>query len=343
MTNNRVFHRENFHLDNSSLLVNEALFHNANGYIGVRYVLEEGYPENFRSIPGQYINGFYDFLKMHQAENLYGLAKEKQTMLNIVDTQRINTVIGDEVFCMFTGTVLDSRLSVDMDKGITIRQVHWRSPGGKELKLTVKRMASFKQLCLFTIDYELEPLNFSGEIIFESLHNANVSNFVDPDDARTANIFNQYLTAVSSHISDGASYITSRTSQSDLEICSCVKNMMTKENSQEFRFNDNLAACRITTHADQNEKIRLIKYAVFCDSIRYEDCRNQAEIEMAKALSTPLETLYAKQAAYLTDYWKKCDIEIDGTRSSRLHSVIICTSCCNRSHGMLMAMSLQRA
>ena len=144
-------------------------------------------------------------------------------MLNIVDTQRIHTFLDGEAFSMFTGTVLESRLTADMDKGLTIREVVWRSPLGKELRLTVKRMASYHQLSLFTIDYEIEPLNFSGEIVFESRHNGNVNNFVDPDDVRTANTVNQYLTPISSQINNNTSYITSRTSQSDLEICSCVK------------------------------------------------------------------------------------------------------------------------
>ncbi len=315
MSNRRLYELENYSLDNARLLLNETLFHNANGYIGVRYVFEEGYPDNMSSIPGQYINGFYDFVKMYQAENLYGLAKEKQTMLNIVDTQRIHTFLDGEAFSMFTGTVLESRLTADMDKGLTIREVVWRSPLGKELRLTVKRMASYHQLSLFTIDYEIEPLNFSGEILFESRHNGNVNNFVDPDDVRTANTVNQYLTPISSQIYNNTSYITSRTSQSDLEICSCVKNVLSKDSRQEFLFNDNLAICRLKTTARQNEKIRLIKYAVFCDSIRHDNCREQVGDELQKALSVPIETLYDKQAEYLSDYWEKCDVEIEGDES----------------------------
>ncbi len=315
MSNRRLYELENYSLDNARLLLNETLFHNANGYIGVRYVFEEGYPDNMSSIPGQYINGFYDFVKMYQAENLYGLAKEKQTMLNIVDTQRIHTFLDGEAFSMFTGTVLESRLTADMDKGLTIREVVWRSPLGKELRLTVKRMASYHQLSLFTIDYEIEPLNFSGEILFESRHNGNVNNFVDPDDVRTANTVNQYLTPISSQIYNNTSYITSRTSQSDLEICSCVKNVLSKDSRQEFLFNDNLAICRLKTTARQNEKIRLLKYAVFCDSIRHDNCREQVGDELQKALSVPIETLYDKQAEYLSDYWEKCDVEIEGDES----------------------------
>ena len=35
---------EDFSLDNQELLLGETLFHNANGYLGVRGCFEEGYP-----------------------------------------------------------------------------------------------------------------------------------------------------------------------------------------------------------------------------------------------------------------------------------------------------------
>jgi alpha,alpha-trehalose phosphorylase len=93
MPNKRfVYEIKDFGLDNDRLLLNETLFHNANGYIGIRYTFEEGYPEGYESIPGQYINGFYDISQMSQAEMLYGLAKEKQTMLNIADTQDLSLI-----------------------------------------------------------------------------------------------------------------------------------------------------------------------------------------------------------------------------------------------------------
>lgn len=72
------------------------------------------------------------------------------------------------------------------------------------------------------------------------------------------------------------------------------------------------AGCILTSQAKQGEKIKLIKYAVFCDSIRHGNCNDQAVIEMEKALSVPLEQLYKKQEEYLSDYWENCDAEIEG-------------------------------
>jgi len=313
-----VYEIQNIKLDRYHISLNEVLFHNANGYIGVRYDFEEGYPEEFCFVPSQYINGFYDLTPMKQAENLFGLVKEKQTMLNIADTQTIKLFLGDEQFSMFSGTVLNSKLRVDMEKGITVREVHWRSPKGKEVQLTITRMTSFYQLSLFTIQYEVLPLNFSGEIRFESSHNGNVVNYVDPEDPRMACEWLRYLRPISCEIKDGASFITSATSRSGLEVCSCVKNILSQDHQQEFDIGDHLTTCKLKTKAKKGKKIELIKYAVFCDTIRAKDARKKAELEIKKALSVPLDYFYQKQKEYLDAYWHNCRVEIDGDPESNL-------------------------
>ncbi len=299
-------------LHNYNLLLNETLFHNANGYIGVRSAFEEGYPEEYSTIRGQYINGFYDFSHTKQAENIYGLVKEKQTLLNIADTQSIKIYFDDEEFSMFEGTVLSSKRWVDMDKGITGRNVVWRSPGGKEVDITIIRMASFYQLSLFTIDCSIKPINFSGDVTIESYHNGKVMNFFDPDDPRNADEGYQYLTPVSCNIQYGASYITSTTSKSGLEVCSCVKNFLSGESERQFIMDNNNVQCQMSTAAQRGETIKLLKYCVFADSLRTDDCKAHAAAQMKKALSISLKEIYQHQEDYLSDYWENCYVEIMG-------------------------------
>ena len=53
-----IFEIKNPVIDSYHLNFYEAIFHNANGYLGVRYIFEEDYPEDFALQYGQYINGF---------------------------------------------------------------------------------------------------------------------------------------------------------------------------------------------------------------------------------------------------------------------------------------------
>lgn len=233
-------------------------------------------------------------------------------MLDVANTQTIKLFINGEEFSMFSGTVLHCKLSLNMNKGITVREVIWRSPNGIEVRIIIKRMASFYQLSLFTIEYEIELLNYAGDLVIESGHDINVSNYFDPNDPRIACEVFRGINPLSCEIKDGASYITSFTTESGLEVCSCVKNILSKETEKEFLVSNTVATCIINTKVKQNEKLTLTKYSVFCDSIRHDNCRGQVNTEMQIALSVPLKYFYDKQEEYLEEYWNNCFVEIDG-------------------------------
>ena len=90
----------------------------------------------------------------------------------VADTQGIYLSADGEEFSMFEGEVLSSRRYLDMEGGYTGREVTWRSPKGREMRITVKRMTSFEKLTLFTIEYTVEALNFEGNVLlhWESLN-----------------------------------------------------------------------------------------------------------------------------------------------------------------------------
>jgi len=307
-----IYEIENISVDNNELIVNETVFHNANGYIGVRSNYEEGYPEDFDTIRGSYINGFYDIADMRQAESLYGLVEDKQTMLNIADTQMIHLILDGERFSLFEGTVLHSKRWLDMEQGITGRSIVWCSPSGKQVEIVIKRMTSFHQLSLFTIEYAVKALNFSGKIEFCSYHIGEVFNYSDENDPRVAKESGRYLIPSMAIIEEGASYLTSNTSKSGLSVCTGVKHILSQNASINTTSFEHSAITKIETLIQENETITLTKYTVFSDSIRQQDCMAHAKVELEKALAVPLEAFYEAQRTYLKDYWENCLLEIKG-------------------------------
>lgn len=197
-----IYRAQDMELSNEECLLNETVFHNANGYIGVRSNFEEGYKEEYDTIRGSYINGFYDIAKMTQAEKLCGLAEEKETMLNVADTQTIYVEINGQRFSMFEGTVLKSERMLDMQNGYTQRTVTWRSPSQEEVEIRIKRMTSFSLLSLFTVEYEIQALNFDGTMKLISLHNGDVKNYSNPNDPRVAGESFCHLKPVSAEVKD---------------------------------------------------------------------------------------------------------------------------------------------
>ena len=330
-------------LDNGSLMLGETLFHNANGYIGIRGAFEEGYPEGFDSIRGQYINGFYDIADMPQAEKLYGLIEKKQTMLNVADTQGLRLFIDGEMVSLFTGIVEESSRILDMDKGITLREWIWQSPNGKRVKILIKRMTSFALLPLFLIDYEVTPLNFSGELRFESVHKGDVKNYFNPEDPRVAGESFEHLVNISSEIKDSNSFITSHTSKSSLSVCSGVGHVIeqgaARVHGTGCSIEQGTARVQGTGHTTsqvvtrvhlvgdgeicqemllsgkEGEAVRLLKYTIICDSTRYgQQVQVATEKWLKKALVLDVSFLYQQQEDYLKTFWENCDVVIDGDK-----------------------------
>ena len=147
-------------------------------------------------------------------------------MLNVADSQTIELTIDGQRFSMFEGTVLESSRSLDMEKGVTVRQVIWRSPAGHEVEICIRRMTSFELLELFTIEYTVKALNFSGALAFKSVHNGDVKNYCNPNDPRVAGESFVHLKPHDLEIpGEGASVLTTDTVSSGLQVCTYVKNV----------------------------------------------------------------------------------------------------------------------
>ncbi|MEA5069388.1 MAG: family 65 glycosyl hydrolase, partial [Christensenellaceae bacterium] len=123
-----ILYQEGF--DPALIARQEAIFHTANGYVGVRASLEEGVPEGVKSIRGTYLNGFYNLRPIAYGEKLYGFPDEQEVMPGVADAQTIRLNVGDELFSPFTGTLEHYSRTLDMDAGVSTRNITWRTEKG---------------------------------------------------------------------------------------------------------------------------------------------------------------------------------------------------------------------
>lgn len=305
-----IYEVDNLSVCEKDLILYETIFHNANGYIGIRSNYEEGYPEGYDSIRGSYINGLYDVADMKQAEKLYGLVEDKQTMLNVADSQTIHIKINGQEFSMFEGELLKSKRLLNMEQGITQRSLVWRAPNGNEVEINIKRMTSFYQMSLFVIEYSIKALNFSGTIEINSLHIGDVMNYSNENDPRIASEASKYVVPDKVCIEGGISYIMSRTSKSALSLCTAVKNVLSKKATIEMQREGNTVTSNMQSNIVENETITLLKYTIFSDSVRNLNPIEKAKEEMEITLSKPIEFFYQRQKMYLDKFWDNCHLEI---------------------------------
>ena len=290
----------------------ETLFHNANGYIGVRGTLEEGVPADYNTMRGTYINGFYDIVDMKQAENLCNFIEKKETMLNIADTQTVYLSVNGESFNMAQGTIVKCKRTLDMDRGFTKRDVVWKSPKGDKVEISIKRMTSFEELSLFTIEYKVTALSGNVSLMFSSKHIPEVSNYSDPTDPRLAAESPKFISVVDDGISDGISYALCETSRSKLKCCSVVGHEITDKKARfcTAKDEDGAMTCDVMSDLKKGESVTLIKYSIFTDSLRCDEPLTAAKEKMKKVLGNGLDYYYKKQAEYLENFWGGSMLEI---------------------------------
>lgn len=305
-------------INEANLSLQETLFHNANGYIGVRGTLEEGCPKEFDTMRGMYINGFYDIAPMKQAEKLCNLVEDKETMLNAVDTQTINLFFGEQEFSMFEGLVEDYERVLDMESGVTIRKLKWTMPEGKKIDFSIQRMASFEEKTLFTIDYEFCSVDYEGEVKIISRQKGLVQNYFNPNDPRLAGESHTHLRRKDARIEGARSYLASETVKSGLTVSSGVahelyvngKLMPEAQISYDLETHQAQAVYQIELHP--GDLVRLVKYTVLCDSVRFKDCMKSTAEKLDQTRKNGIGFYYGKQKEYLEKFWESSELEIDG-------------------------------
>lgn len=146
---NKIYSIKNNKIDENDLKLQETIFHTANGRIGVRGCIEEGMPDGYDTMRGTYISGVYDMTPMKQAELLCNMVEDKETIVNVADTQTMILRADDRRVSIFEPGVSDIERILDMKKGITIRRYRWDSGNDGKIDVEIKRMTSFDEKRLF--------------------------------------------------------------------------------------------------------------------------------------------------------------------------------------------------
>ena len=143
-------------LDLDALARSESVFALSNGHIGLRGNLDEGEPFG---LPGTYLNGFYETRPLPYAEAGYGYPEDGQTVVNATNGKLIRLLVDDEPFDIRYGELLKHTRTLDLRAGQLRREVHWRSPSGREVEVKTTRIVSFTQRSVAAIRYEVRPLD----------------------------------------------------------------------------------------------------------------------------------------------------------------------------------------
>ena len=142
-----------------------SLFALANGHVGLRGNLDEGEPP---SLPGTYLNGFYERRSLPYAEAGYGYPEAGQTAVNVTNGKIIRLLVDDEPFDMRLGELRSHERTLDFRGGVLRRRAEWVSPAGQSVRVTSVRLVSLVQRAVAAVLYEVEPLDTPARLVVQS-------------------------------------------------------------------------------------------------------------------------------------------------------------------------------
>lgn len=300
-------------LEPGSLSINESLFALGNGYLGVRGNFEEGYPHYFPTIRGTYINAFYDTATIHYGEGAYGYPQTKQKLMNVIDAQSIEIRLGEdqERFSLFSGKVLSFDRTLDFDRGISERRIDWRSPHGKEVRLTFRRLVSLARRELFAVEVRIEPMNFFGKATLISTVNGAVKNFSDKSDPRVGSGDGSGLRVIDCRRDGNCSMIVDQALNSKLKM-SCLSLLELSVPCQlEMKASDDRLTTSYTFSLER--PVTAIKKNIYTDTLRHGASLVEKGREILKTVENlTLDNLISEQSRYLAAFWASADITING-------------------------------
>src|SRR5687768_16262995 len=150
---------------NDDLGVTETLFAVGNGYLGFRGNVEEGRETHAH---GTFINGFHETWPIRHAEEAFGFARVGQTIVNVPDNKTIKLYVDDEPMLLSVAELEDYERSLNFADGQLHRDIIWRTPGGKRVKVSSTRMVSFTQRHLAIMTFEVTMLEDEAPVVISS-------------------------------------------------------------------------------------------------------------------------------------------------------------------------------
>lgn len=297
-------------------LRNETIFTLGNGYLGLRGNFEEGDAGLAgTSVEGTYINGYYETVELKYPEIAYGYPETSQTMLNVTNGKVIKLYLEDEEFQMFSGELLTYQRRLDLRNGVLHRDLVWRSPAGREVKVAITRLVSFTNKHVAAIAYEVTPLNFSGKVRLFSALDGDVQNLQAGTDPRVgSHLTGRALEVLAQNVNDEGGALLQQTKKTGFYLACAMRNQvegpLTQVQTERLPLKVGVS---YEFAGEAGQAIRLYKYLAYVTAKDgASDLCPKAESLAWQAGKAGFTRLQQDQQDYLAAFWAQADIEIKG-------------------------------
>ena len=287
-------------LDLDVLGQTESVFALSNGHIGLRGNLDEGEPH---SIPGTYLNSYYEGRPLPYAEGGFGYPEDGQTVVDVTNGKLLRLLVDDEPFDVRYGTLLQHERTLDLRAGTLLRHADWVSPAGKRVLLRSTRLVSFAHRAVAAICYEVEAVDDEVRIIVQSELVANEEGPQLTGDPRVAAALHKPLVAVGRDIEQHGALLVHVTRNSDLLMAAGMDHVVSAPGRvhEETDAREDWARTTIVCGLKPGERLQVIKFLAYgWSSARSSPAvRDQVAAALTGARYSGWDGLLAGQRAYL--------------------------------------------
>ena len=302
----------------------ETLFAVGNGYVGLRGNIEEGRDGHLH---GTFVNGFHETWPIRHAEEAFGFARVGQTIVNAPDAKIIRLYVDDEPLVIATAELLSYERRLDFRQGALSRTIEWRTPSGKRVRITTRRMVSFTDRHLAVLDYEVEMLDADAAVAISSQilnrqdgrdeYRSGVLEEQGAFDPRKADMFTDRVLQPRVKRAEGDRYMLGyQCTNSGMTIAVGVEHEIATENefTESGSIGDDLAKHLYRVRAERGKPIRITKFVSYhtARTVPTRELVDRCDRTLDRGLDVGVAELFTQQRAWLDTFWAGADVGIDG-------------------------------
>lgn len=312
--------------DGSDLGTTESLFTVGNGYLGLRGNYSESRDAH---LDGTFINGFHETWPISHAEEAYGFARIGQTIVNVPDPKVIRLYVDDEPLQISVADLIEYERALDFRTGVLTRDLLWRTPGGKRVRVRSTRMVPLEQRHLAVLTFEVTLLDQRASLAISSqlVNRQDEQREAGPldqsgggtADPRRAEAFDRRV--LEPRIK-AASQVTGRLSlgyraaQSGMTLGVVADHLLETASpySLEVHAEDDLAKAIYRVAAEPDVPVKLTKLVSFhtAETVPPRELIDRCERTLARTREEGVAHQYAAQEAWLKAFWARADVEVPG-------------------------------
>ncbi len=290
--------------------VSESIFSLGNGRIGGRGNFEERY--SGPTLLGNYVAGVYYPDKTRVGWWKNGYPEYFAKVLNAANWLGIDIEIDGEVLDLANMTIESFKREMDMKQATLKRSFVASFKNGKKVRVTSLRFLSIVNPEIGALKYDVEPLNFEGNIKLTPYVDFDIQN-------EDSNYDEKFWDSVYSEIESNEGYVIAETKKTKFHVSSGMKfDILVDEKKLNVDYSnikkDKYISSSVVLNLKQNRKVSLIKYGVNVSSEYFPKDKLLAESKdiLKRAYSKGFTTLLKEHSATWNSKWESSDIIIEG-------------------------------